>query len=41
MSIIEEIDGRFRSLNSVPVPDIRLTRQEWEELRRLIADKIK
>lgn len=41
MSIIEEIDARFRSLNSVPVPDIRLTRQEWEELRRLIADKIK
>lgn len=39
MSIIEQIESRFKSLNSVPVPDIRLTRKEWEELRALIKEE--
>ena len=35
--LIEEIESRFTSLNSVPVRDIRLTADEWEELRHLLV----
>ena len=36
-ALIEEIESRFTSHNSVPVRDIRLTYAEWEELRHLLA----
>lgn len=33
--LIKQIESRFTSLNSVPVPDIRLSRAEWHELRQM------
>lgn len=37
MSEIEQIRERFRSGNNVPVPDIRLSRKEWEAIESAIA----
>ncbi len=39
--IIEKIDQQFHSLNSVPVSDIRLTREEWKEIRELLKKEVK
>ena len=33
MTIITEIDLKFKSGNDVPVADVRLTREEWDELK--------
>lgn len=35
--LIENIDLRFKSGNSVPVTSIRLTDDEWHQLRRLVS----
>lgn len=37
--IAEEIDLRFQSGNSIPVSDVRLKREEWDELRALLAER--
>lgn len=34
MDIIEIMESRFRSGNSVPVERAHITRKEWEELRK-------
>lgn len=39
--IIEKIDQQFHSLNPVPVSDIRLTREEWKEIRDLLKKEVK
>lgn len=35
MNLIEKIDARFRSGNSVPVTRANITAEEWEALKKL------
>lgn len=39
MSIITEIDLKFKSGNDVQVQDVRLTREEWAQVKALLPDE--
>jgi hypothetical protein len=41
MTLEETIESRFTSLNDVPVRDIRLTREEWLELKARLKPETK
>ena len=36
--LIKRIDERFVSLNEVPVRDVRLTREEWAQIRTTVLN---
>ena len=36
--LLKRIDERFTSLNDVPVRDVRLTRDEWAQIRKYLPD---
>lgn len=36
--LIKRIDERFVSLNEVPVRDVRLTREEWTQIRTTVLN---
>lgn len=39
--LIEHMNSRFVSENSVPVTSVRLTRQEWNEIRKVLESHAK
>lgn len=41
LKLEEIIESRFTSLNGVPVRDIRLTREEWLELKSHLKPETK
>lgn len=36
--VLDKLDARFKSGNSVPVPDVRLTLEEFDILRQAITN---